>query len=61
MPCFTKKSIYGIACLLALSILVFGSLQASAQTPGISLSEEQKKWLTEHPVLRLGVGVAFPP
>ena len=61
MPYSIKKPIHRIACLLAVFLLVFWSFKAGAQKPMVSLSGEERKWLTEHRTLRLGVGVAFPP
>lgn len=32
-----------------------------AQTPGDFLSDDERRWLVDHPTMRLGVGIAFPP
>jgi two-component system, cell cycle sensor histidine kinase and response regulator CckA len=56
-----RKAFLRIACLLAVSLLVFWSSTARAQNPTISMSDQEQKWLSEHRTLRLGVGVAFPP
>ena len=61
MPCSIRMPIHRIACLLAVSLLVFWSFKAGAQNPTVALSEEEKTWRTEHPTFRLGVGVAFTP
>ncbi|HCY87617.1 MAG TPA: hypothetical protein DHV36_20955 [Desulfobacteraceae bacterium] len=45
---------------IALGLLLFGG-HALAVSPKIPLTDTEKRWLSEHPVIRVGVGVAFPP
>lgn len=50
-----------ICRLLSIWIFLFvcvGIAQAQAQVP---LTSDEKAWLADHPVLKLGVGIAFPP
>ena len=58
----TQKLIRGkFIFLLCLSALLFWILVAEARNSSGSFTEEEKKWLTEHATLHLGVGIAFPP
>jgi two-component system cell cycle sensor histidine kinase/response regulator CckA len=61
MPCSVRKPILRIACLFAVSLLLFWSSTAGGQNRTVSISDPEQKWLSEHRTLRLGVGVAFPP
>jgi two-component system cell cycle sensor histidine kinase/response regulator CckA len=47
--------------ILCLCILVFSGHKAEAQDASVSFSEAERLWLSEHPTLKLGVGIAFPP
>ncbi len=46
---------------LSLAAWVFSAIPARSETWRDSLTERETQWLSEHPKLRLGVGVAFPP
>ncbi len=48
-------------CFLAVWFTVLWSFGAQAEKPEVSLSAQERQWLSEHRTLRLGVGVAFPP
>ncbi len=62
MPCSTGKQIQRkIFYLLLIVACFFGVSVAEAQTFQVSLTENEKRWLGEHPTIRLGVGIAFPP
>lgn len=51
-----------LAALLLAVIIALGLCAAQAGEPRPdSLTWEERQWLAEHPVLRLGVGTAFPP
>ncbi len=58
----TNLRIFGTPLLVFLCwAFVFSTFPAEANTPSDLFREEEIKWLSEHPVIRLGVGVAFPP
>ncbi len=62
MLCPNKKLIdKKVVLLLGILLLIFWTCIAEAQKSSISLSEEERKWLANHRILKLGVGVAFPP
>ena len=62
MFCPGKKRLHRkLFLVLGLCILFFWIFAAEARNPLISLSKEERAWLKEHPTLRVGVGVAFPP
>ena len=46
-------------------LLVLGlslpALQVFAGTPGVVLNDEERQWILEHPIIRLGVDPAWPP
>ncbi len=46
--------------LLTLIVLFIPIMAVEAQSP-LPISDEEKKWMENHPIIRLGVGVAFPP
>ena len=54
-----------IKTLFLFLLLVLGlslpAFQASAGTPGVVLNDEERQWVLEHPVIRLGVDPAWPP
>ncbi|MCG8618306.1 MAG: transporter substrate-binding domain-containing protein, partial [Desulfobacterales bacterium] len=54
-----KKTLTAIVWMV-LGLLIFGDI-ALAVSPKIPLTITEKQWLAEHPVIRVGVGVAFPP
>ena len=57
-----EKPKFRTACFLcALSMLFVCVPLTSAKKPQIALDETERSWLREHPAIRLGVGVAFPP
>ncbi len=58
----TEKRIHGkIILLLCLSLILFWGSGVRAHESSDFLTDSEQKWLDEHPVLRLGVGIAFPP
>ncbi len=51
-----------IAALMLAVFVVLGLCPAWADEPRADfLTREERQWLAEHPVIRLGVGTAFPP
>lgn len=48
-------------CCLTLLVLLFWVVTVAATPFLSSLSTEERQWLAEHPKLRLGIGIAFPP
>lgn len=62
MLCFGQKLMKRNLLLVFGVLLLFLSASISqAQNIPVSLADEEKKWLADHPTLRLGVGVAYPP
>lgn len=55
----TKKLF--VALLVVASLLFPGIWGAQAADTELQFSQEEQAWLAEHPVIRVGVGVAFPP
>ncbi len=51
-----------IAAVVLAILVVLGLCPAQADEPRPDfLTQEERQWLAEHPVIRLGVGTAFPP
>ena len=62
MSSSTEKLIHGkFIFLLCLSFMVFWGSGAQAQKSSNFFTDREQQWLDEHPTLRLGVGIAFPP
>jgi PAS domain S-box-containing protein len=58
----TENLIHGrFIFLLCLLLILFWGSGVRAQESSDFLTDPEQKWLDEHPVLRLGVGIAFPP
>ncbi len=55
--CFALKI---IPVFFIISLLIFPSTVRSQDSKNV-LNEAEKKWLSEHPTIKVGVGVAFPP
>ncbi len=53
--------VQGFLFLILAHLLLPASALAGKSHPFISLSPEEKAWITEHPVIRLGVGRSYPP
>ena len=49
------------ACLILLPNTFLAAQETGASGPSVDLTQEERAFLHAHPVLRLGIGVAFPP
>ncbi len=55
------SSWFVLIVLLTAVLGLCGPGKSCGESNGDFLTPEERQWLVEHPVLRLGVGVAFPP
>ena len=62
MAAFVRCAMFLIVCALVFSVTASVSRATTENTsPSLNLTEQEKTWIAEHPVIRLAPDPAFPP